>query len=169
MGRAPCSAPSEFHWSPKASIRGFGRVPSRLRGRHRFLTRAMLALEPKSFVVATPASFELPDPPVSSPPTPSRRNDSSSSFLLPSSSPSLTRQGSHRQQHPLHSSHGTRLVGARTSVKLSRPSEHLRVARPGRDVAIYSSAVIQLSMSTRESADSHFSARHPDPVKGQIA
>jgi hypothetical protein len=31
MGQAPFSAPSEFHWSPRASIRGFGRVPSRKR------------------------------------------------------------------------------------------------------------------------------------------
>lgn len=92
-----------------------------------------------------------------------------SSSLLPSSSPPFARQGARRRQHPFHPPHATCLVRARASVKLPRAPRHLRVARHGRDVAICSSAVIQLSMSTRESADSHFSARHPDSVKSQIA
>jgi hypothetical protein len=49
-------------------------------------------------------------------------------------------------------------------------SQHSRAAhRDGRDVAIHSSAVIQLSMSTRMSADSHSCARRPNSVKSQIA
>jgi hypothetical protein len=50
-------------------------------------------------------------------------------------------------------------------VKLPKTSRCSRSARLGRDVTIHSSAVIQLSMSTRVSADSHSSAHHPDSVK----
>jgi hypothetical protein len=80
--------------------------------------------------------------------------------------------------------HPSRFAPATTPVSLlarHRPGQgpHVREATqsiatlsccaPGKDVAIYSSAVLQLSMSTHVSADSHFSARHPDPVKSQIA
>jgi hypothetical protein len=108
--------------------------------------------------------FELQDPPASSLPI----RDAEAPLTehhLPLRSPSFTRQGSRQRQHPIRSSHTTRLVGACASAKLPKTLRHVHATRPGGDVTIHSSAVSQLSMSTRVSADSHSSARRPFSVR----
>jgi len=163
MARLRLSTRSCCHWTPYGIHTQFRTGSARCC--HRSVPnspRGDVSVPAEAFFSTPPTSSETQDPSSSGPSAPTLFSLSAD---LPSlaSSPSFARQGSRKRQHPFHCPHRACLVGAYGSVQLSNSSAALaRRVAVGRDVTFRSSAVIQFSMSTRVSADSHSATRHPD-------